>query len=237
MAKKKKPAPAEEKRPEITVGGVSVDRNFMIMIVVGTLVPMLHYYGHDPIHALANYMESGVTKKSTLAYDRLFYYFVVPVLTIVLVFRENPLKYGLGLGKWREGLVWLLVVCPIMTVILWFLVRGSDMAEWYVRRGNESLAYMTWLQCVELFGWEFMWRGFWLFGMARVIGAGPAILVQAVPFALLHLGKPEVETLTTIFGGTGFGFVAWRCQSFLYAWLIHCYILVVTILIALSVAG
>ena len=37
----------------------------------------------------------------------------------------------------------------------------------------------------------------------------------------MHLGKPEAETLTTLFGGAGFGFIAWRTQSFYYGWLIH----------------
>jgi len=49
---------------------------------------------------------------------------------------------------------------------------------------------------------------------------------------VFHLGKPEVETLSTIFGGAAFGFVAWQTQSFLYPFLIHWFILSFTMLIA-----
>jgi hypothetical protein len=48
----------------------------------------------------------------------------------------------------------------------------------------------------------------------------------------MHLGKPEVETLSTIFGGAAFGFIAWQSESFLYPWLIHWYIATITMLIA-----
>jgi len=53
----------------------------------------------------------------------------------------------------------------------------------------------------------------------------------------LHLGKPELETMTTWLSGVGFGFVAWRTQSFLYAFLIHWFMLVMTILIAVGSFG
>jgi membrane protease YdiL (CAAX protease family) len=53
-----------------------------------------------------------------------------------------------------------------------------------------------------------------------------------VPFALAHLGKPEVETLSTIFGGFLFGLVAWRSKSFLYAFLIHWFVATFTIYVA-----
>ncbi|MCA9968127.1 MAG: CPBP family intramembrane metalloprotease, partial [Anaerolineales bacterium] len=91
---------------------------------------------------------------------------------------------------------------------------------------------LIYLNGVDLLGWEFVWRGFMLFGMARVFGPGPAIFLQAVPFAYMHLGKPEIETFSTIFGGAAFGFVAWQSGSFVYPWLIHWFIASFTMLIA-----
>jgi len=89
-----------------------------------------------------------------------------------------------------------------------------------------------WLTALEYSAWEFIWRGFLLFGLASFLGPGPAIWLQAVPFAFMHLGKPELETLTTIFGGAAFGFVAWRSRSFLYPFLIHWFMVVFTLLLA-----
>ncbi|MFM8875091.1 MAG: type II CAAX prenyl endopeptidase Rce1 family protein, partial [Anaerolineae bacterium] len=65
---------------------------------------------------------------------------------------------------------------------------------------------------------------------------GPdALWLHAVPFALAHLGKPEVETLSTIFGGFVFGWVALRTNSFLYAFLIHWFIGTFIIIVAAGV--
>src|SRR3972149_3352041 len=66
---------------------------------------------------------------------------------------------------------------------------------------------------LDLIGWEFFFRGFLLFGLMRLMGP-TAVVAQAVPFALAHLGKPEAETLSPIFGGTLFAWVAWRRFSF-----------------------
>ena len=51
----------------------------------------------------------------------------------------------------------------------------------------------------------------------------------------MHLGKPEIETLSTIFGGAAFGLIAWRTRSFVYPWLIHWFIVTFTLLVAVGV--
>jgi membrane protease YdiL (CAAX protease family) len=80
-----------------------------------------------------------------------------------------------------------------------------------------------WNTLLDLFGWEFLFRGWLLFGYARRFGAD-GLWLQAVPFALAHVGKPELETLSTIFGGFAFGWVAWRTKSFVYPLIIHWFI-------------
>ena len=63
---------------------------------------------------------------------------------------------------------------------------------------------LPWTTFLDLIGWEFFFRGWILFGYARKFGP-EALWLHAVPFALAHIGKPEVETLSTIFGGFAFG--------------------------------
>lgn len=92
-------------------------------------------------------------------------------------------------------------------------------------------AYLPWTTFLELFGWEFMFRGWILFGYARKFGP-EAIWLQAVPFALAHIGKPQIETFSTIFGGFAFGWIAWRTKSFLYPFFIHWYIYTLVVLVA-----
>ena len=212
-------APRLHRWRTLKLGGVVFDVPLLILISLGVMMPMLWSYGHGPF--------------GQRHYDQLFFFFARPILVIMLVFREWPSAYGLRIGRWREGLIWLAVTYPLITLALWFVIRDPQMKRWYQGYISGGVGHIVWQSGVEMFGWEFIWRGFWLFGLARVIGPGPAILIQAVPFAILHFGKPEVETITTMFGGAGFGFVAWRCQSFLYAWLIHWFMLVAVIALAL----
>jgi membrane protease YdiL (CAAX protease family) len=74
-----------------------------------------------------------------------------------------------------------------------------------------------------MLGWEYLFRGWILFTYGKKYGPD-AIWLQAVPFALAHLTKPGIETISTIFGGFAFGWIAWRTKSFLYPFLIHWFI-------------
>ena len=51
-------------------------------------------------------------------------------------------------------------------------------------------------------------------------------------FAIAHLTKPEIETLSTIFGGFAFGWVAYRTKSFVWPFLIHWFIGTFIIIVA-----
>ena len=205
-------------RNHVTILGVEFDLKLTILIIFSVVVPMLDYYNHQ------------IT--GTKAYDRFILYFILPTLLIVLLYREPMANYGFQIGNWRAGLLWTAVGCAGMAIILWFIARSPAMQHYYQRLAPDGVGRLIFLNGVELFGWEFLWRGVLLFAFARAFGPGPAIFLQAVPFAFMHLGKPEVETLSTIFGGAAFGFVAWQTGSFLYPFLIHWFILSFTMLIA-----
>ena len=148
---------------------------------------------------------------------RLAFYLVAPLLIISLLFRESPARYGFCLGDWRAGLTWTLIgwVGAALTALA---VGRSRAFRVYYAGGASPLAWLG--DGIELLGWEFLFRGFLLFALYRACGP-LAWVLQAVPFALTHIGKPELETLSCIFGGTFFGYVAWRSRSFLYPFLIH----------------
>lgn len=213
-----KPDPASKNI--MTIAGIDFDWQLTLIIVLSTLLSMFDWYGH---------------KITTVkAYDRIILYFVIPMLVILLFYRESPANFGFKIGNWRVGLMWTIIACVGMAIVLWFVARGQTMQGYYEARASENVWYLIYITGVDLFGWEFIWRGLMLFGMARVLGPGPAILLQAVPFAFMHLGKPEIETFSTIFGGVAFGFIAWQSESFLYPFLIHWFIASFTQLIALG---
>lgn len=210
-------------RSTMTIGGIQFDLRLTLIIIMGTILPMIDYYNHR------------IT--GTKAYDRIILYFVIPMAIILLLFRDSPGDYGFRIGNWRTGLVWTVASCIGMAIILWFVARTPGMQAYYEAKAPDNTPYLVYITGVDLFGWEFMWRGFMLFGMAAVLGPGPAIWLQAVPFAFMHLGKPEIETLSTIFGGAAFGFIAWQSGSFFYPFLIHWFIATFTMLLATGRVG
>jgi len=164
------------------------------------------------------------------SYDRMLLYLGVPMLIVLLIFRESPARYGFQIGDWKAGLALTVVSCGVMAIVIAFVARTETFRNYYTPRANSAIP-MPLDTALDLFGWEFLFRGFLLFALYPVCGPY-AILLQAVPFSIAHFGKPELETLSCIFGGSGFGYVAWRTRSFLYPFLIHWFIATLTILVA-----
>ncbi|HYE95429.1 MAG TPA: CPBP family intramembrane glutamic endopeptidase [Rubricoccaceae bacterium] len=151
--------------------------------------------------------------------------FVLPVLLLVLGFRRRPAEIGLGLGDWRLAGLIAAVYLPFVVVGTWVLSDGADFQAQYPHLEEAAHDWGVFLLYEALFlfywiGWEYLWRGFVLFGTAPAFGAG-AIVVQMVPFALLHADKPAAEAYLSILGGLALGALVWRCRSFWIAVPIH----------------
>lgn len=196
---------------------LSFDWRIVAVTIISTLLLMI-----DAYHRLTP--DKG--------YDRLILYLVVPLLVILGLFRERPRDYGFSLGDWRAGLILTAVSIAVIAPILWLAARGGAMQEYYRSQANG----LPWNTFKDLFGWEFFFRGFVLFAYSRKFGPD-ALWLQAVPFALAHIGKPELEALSTIFGGFVFGWIAYRTRSFAYAFLVHWFVATFTILVAAGLLG
>ena len=164
------------------------------------------------------------------AYDRLILYLAIPLLTILVVFREHPREYGFGLGDWKAGGLLTGAAIVVIAPILWLTARGGAMQQYY----EPQLAGLPWSTFFDLLGWEFFFRGFILFAYTRRFGPD-GLWLQAVPFALAHIGKPEIQTLSTLFGGVLFGWIGYRTRSFIYPFLLHWFVATFTILVAAGI--
>ncbi len=210
-----------------------LDWKIAILTIVSTLLLMVDYY-HYPILKWTKWISGwDSTGLSMKVLDRTLLYFIIPMFFILVVFRENPKDYGFGFGDWKAGIVITLGAIVLLAPILWLIGRGNASMQNYYK---PMMTGLPWNTLLDLFGWEFIFRGWLLFGYARKFGP-EALWLQAVPFALAHMGKPELETLSTIFGGFAFGWVAWRTKSFFYALLIHWFVASFTIVVAAGVLG
>jgi len=210
-----------------------LDWKIAILTIVSTIVLMVDYY-HFPILQWTEWFSgwdaSGLSLKIL---DRTLLYFIIPMFFILVVFRENPKDYGFSFGDWKAGIITTLGAIIVIAPILW-LVGGGDVSIQNYYKPMET--GLPWSTLLDLFGWEFIFRGWLLFGYAHKFGPD-AIWLQAVPFALAHLGKPELETLSTIFGGFAFGWVAWRTRSFVYPLIIHWFVASFMIIVAAGGLG
>jgi membrane protease YdiL (CAAX protease family) len=164
----------------------------------------------------------------------LVFYGLLPLGIIVFVFREDPRSFGLRLGNWRKGALFSLLGIGLMAVVIAGLAQTTEFRQYYeldTLREADSRALVEFLLRlgVYMFSWEFIFRGFMLFGLQERLGP-LAIWIQAIPFAIMHLGKPELETLSTIFGGAAFAYVDLESRSVFPSVVIHWSIYVMMVL-------
>jgi membrane protease YdiL (CAAX protease family) len=109
----------------------------------------------------------------------------------------------------------LLISIPV----LYAVSLHPEFVEYYLEGRFSLLTYIFEIS-VYLLAWEFLFRGFLLFGLKEKLKE-LSILVQMIPFALLHFGKPEIETISSILGGIYLGYVVYRGNSYWPAFIIH----------------
>ena len=155
-----------------------------------------------------------------------FLMLVIPLTLIPLVLRQKPSDFGFRIGDWRFGLKSSLVFIIVMLPVLWIASGSESFAKTYPQGGPFVRENISVLLYYELFvgfymlAWEFFWRGYMMFGLKQKFGYY-AILIQMVPFFILHRGKPEIETFASIFAGLILGIQAWRANSFIYCFIVH----------------
>jgi membrane protease YdiL (CAAX protease family) len=153
----------------------------------------------------------------------------IPALSARLFLGEGLRAQGVGLGDWRFGLKAVGVGIVVLTPILYFGSFDLEIQREYPLTrlaGCATDLFILWeLSYLGYYiAWEYFFRGFNLFLLEKHWGAAPAILYQTVPSTLLHIGKPESETMAAIAGGILFGALAIRTRSMLYPLLLHWYV-------------
>ena len=155
-------------------------------------------------------------------------YIVTPFL-VYFVFKHSPKDFGISLGNPRVWIKDVLIFYAIFLVILVLAFKFTDLKNIYplYRRSTRGVSYFLFFELIQLWymlGWEFFFRGFMLFGLERKFGR-MAVLVQAIPFAVAHFKKPQLEAYGAIFAGIFLGLIGLRARSFLPCFLLHYLIL------------
>jgi membrane protease YdiL (CAAX protease family) len=141
------------------------------------------------------------------ALERVVTFGIIP-LVLLLALREDPRRYGLGRGDGRRALA-LGGVLTLVTVPVIAIVAGVPaIREWYAP-SMSTVVGVTVTSVLDLVPSEFLLRGFLLFALLRTIGP-IGVVVATVPFVMVHIGKPDIEAISTLAGGLVFGWLNWR---------------------------
>jgi len=192
------------------------DLNLLAVVGISTLVLVLRrYYPLDIDFPRAT---------------QLIYYLLVPLAASWLLFRDKPWDYGICIGRWKPSIIITAACLAAMALILYGASKMPEFRSYY-QMYDIDWPELLLNHALYMFAWEFLFRGYMLFGLEKSIGKN-AIFVQAIPFVLLHLGKPFLETLACIPGGFILGYVAYKTRSFLPCFIIHLGIYVMMVFFA-----
>ncbi|HEX2982085.1 MAG TPA: CPBP family intramembrane glutamic endopeptidase [Ignavibacteriales bacterium] len=152
-------------------------------------------------------------------------YFILPILTIKLILRKPLREFGLQFGDVSAGVKYAGIFIAFMLPLIWLVSSGEAFKVAYphlpVARQNWNIFLIYEIgMLLYMSAWEFAWRGFTLFGLEEKLG-GYAVMVQMIPFVILHNGKPPLETFSSILGGIALAILALRTRSFIYCVIIH----------------
>ena len=221
--------PDERDLRTFRLGGLELPTRATIVVVAAILIVIFDFQRTLIPDELLRY-DRNPGEQRLQAFSRLVLYFVVPMLIILVGFRDRPSRYGLQLGDWRWGLGLALVGIAIMTPVVLVLAGLPDFRAYYAP-SYEPLPGLLLTNTIDLATTEFVFRGFLMLALARVFGP-IALVVALFPFTLTHLTKPESELLSTFAGGAVYGWVTWRTQSVVWGAAAHIWIVTLLITVA-----
>ncbi len=151
--------------------------------------------------------------------------FVVPALIITLIWKQSLRRYGLQWGRAGAWTNYLLLYALTLVPVLIIASRIPVFQQYYPRYQWAKTEVSALLLSiggwgVYFFAWEFFFRGFLLNLLAPRYGAF-AIIIQTVPFVMMHFPKPELECFAALVAGLALGLMAYRGKSFMGTWLLH----------------
>jgi membrane protease YdiL (CAAX protease family) len=214
-----------------------------VFVILSALVLLIVYHEHGSESFFREHLSSFFGSSAISGLYPAFYWYgnsmlllgIIPLLCGRYVLKVK-IRDWIGLGDVRFG---LLAVLVLYLAFLPILIPTSLSAEFHskyplfteARHSALNFALHEIAYVIYFVGWEFIFRGYLLFGLRPAIGFY-AVFVQTIPFAILHFGKPEVETMAAILAGVILGYLALRARSFWYGWMLHSLIAVTNDILA-----
>lgn len=234
---------AEAARERAASGGALDYRPIVCMVLTAVVLTVQEYYGGRQFFQLT--LRPELERLSAgpwqwLAFERyeeLYAYgwwcfsrsagYVVPPLVAwkLLFPKDSILDMGLRIRGFVQHL-WVYGVCLAIVIPTMLIVaQQPDFGSYYpfYKQSSRSLFdFMAWeaMYWVQFFALELFFRG-WMVGALRHTMGSAAIFVMALPYCMIHYGKPYLEAHGAIVAGVVLGSLAMRTRSIYAGFLLH----------------
>jgi membrane protease YdiL (CAAX protease family) len=232
---------AQKRRAELLAKGTTDYRPVVALVMCALVLTMQEYYGGRVYFDttvfpwLRKLAAKGVPLKLD-QYDELWGFawwsatrvggYTCPFVLWKIFFPKDSL---LDLGLRTRGFldhVWI-YYCFLAIVIPAALIVSTspDFATYYP---FYKTSYRSWfdfavweaMYFAQFFALEMFFRGFWLGVLRRSFGSG-AIFAMAVPYCMIHYGKPYLEACGAIVAGIALGSLSMKTKSIYQGFLVH----------------
>jgi membrane protease YdiL (CAAX protease family) len=235
-------ADATRYRVEAATQGRTDFRPFVALVMCAVILTLQEYYGghtyfDQVVRPLLVKLDAAHPQGiRLLKYDELYSFgwwaatrvggYLTPFVLWKLFFPEDSLlDFGLrtrGFFQhvWIYGL-FLAVVLPAMLLVS----REPDFGSYYPFYKGCSRSwydFLVWegMYFAQFFALEMFFRGFWLGALRRSFGSG-AIFAMAVPYCMIHYGKPFLEANGAIVAGIALGSLSMKTKSIYQGFFVH----------------
>jgi membrane protease YdiL (CAAX protease family) len=230
-------------RSRLVASNETDHRPAVCLVIVAVVLTLQEYYGGRRFYdtflqpELEAYQAAGATWLRLERYDELYGYawwvfarvvgyVLIPLPLWKLLFpKDSLLDMGLRVRGffshiWIYGLC-LAVVVPVMLLV----ARQPDFGSYYPFYKNASRSWWDFglweaMYWVQFFTLELFFRG-WVVGALRRTMGSAAIFAMAVPYCMIHYGKPYLEAHGAIVAGIVLGSLAMRTRSIYAGFLVH----------------
>ncbi|HEY4103999.1 MAG TPA: CPBP family intramembrane glutamic endopeptidase [Polyangiaceae bacterium] len=231
---------AEQSRSE---RGLDYRRPAACLLIVALVLTLQEYYGGRAFYDLwlrpwlTELEAHGHTRIHLAKYDeyysycwwvasRVTGYVLIPFPLWKLLFPEDSLlDFGLR-GRGFTKHIWIYGLCLAVVVPAMLIVSSQpDFGGYYpfyklASRSWFDLAIWEGIYFLQFLALELFFRGWILGALRRSFGAG-AIFMMAVPYCMIHYGKPYLEANGAIVAGIVLGSLAMRTRSIYAGFLVH----------------
>jgi membrane protease YdiL (CAAX protease family) len=209
--------------------GIYITRFFQSAPILISLSILFIIFEYQAPVVFLKYLGSAfdATKITTLifliAYTVLCF-FVMPVVTSKIIFRENIKKLGLIVPENKKTALFLIIVALLLLAPCMVLFAQQKQFQHYYSLGHPSVSKFIFIQFMMLpiyyFIEEFFFRGFLFLTLWRKIG-WHSFWITDVIFTCAHFGKPLPEILLAIPAGIILNYLTLRTQSIYPAAWVH----------------